>query len=138
MTTIKNLTPHAVSIIGADGSTLISFEPDSTIPAPRLKRAKADMIEVRVQGGVQVPISLARILCRSLRMAPGFLMLRRVRSSLSPVLWLLRPLRWGARTFLSRTFWFVMRGEHHWLQGSCDRGRLTHPKQTTSVLMCQN
>lgn len=58
MTTIKNLTPHAVSIIGADGSTLISFEPDSTIPAPRLKRAKADMIEVRVQGGVQVPISL--------------------------------------------------------------------------------
>lgn len=57
-TTIKNLTPHAVNIIGADGSTLISFEPDSTIPAPRLKRAKADMIEIKAQGGIQVPISL--------------------------------------------------------------------------------
>ena len=58
MTTIKNLTPHAVSIIGADGSTLISFEPDSTIPAPRLKRAQADTIKVKVQGGIQVPVSL--------------------------------------------------------------------------------
>ena len=71
MTTIKNLTPHAVNIIGADGSTLISFEPDSTIPAPRLKRAKADMIEIKVQGGVQVPVSLGADLVQEFEDSAG-------------------------------------------------------------------